>query len=119
MTTRNKIRPLLLALTFAACAAIAVEFAPEMARAQGAQFPAQSGQILKTHFEVVAMQYQALQVRSLTNPRELHTFAYSPELRPQMQKVQSAGGYKYGDKVTVWYRQGTEVALKIKGKPSK
>jgi hypothetical protein len=36
-----------------------------------------------------------------------------------MQKVQSAGGYKYGDKVTVWYRAGADVALKVKGKPSK
>jgi len=36
-----------------------------------------------------------------------------------MQKVQSAGGYKYGDKVTVWYRVGADVALKVRGKPSK
>ena len=62
---------------------------------------------------------QSLEVRSVSNPREVHTFTYSPELRPQMLTVQSAGGYQYGDKVVVWYRQGADVALKIKGKPSK
>ncbi len=36
-----------------------------------------------------------------------------------MQKVFNAGGYKYGDEVVIWYQQGTDVALKIKGKPSK
>jgi len=35
-----------------------------------------------------------------------------------MQRIFNAGGYQYGDKVTVWYRSGTDVALKIKGKPS-
>jgi hypothetical protein len=33
--------------------------------------------------------------------------------------VLNAGGYQYGDKVVVWYQQGSNVALKIKGKPSK
>lgn len=66
------------------------------------------------------MRYQSLQVRSLTNPRELHTFTYSPELLPKMQKLQDKGsGYQYGDKVTVWYRQNPDVALKVTGKPSK
>jgi hypothetical protein len=118
LTTRNKIRALLLAVSFALAAAIAPGFLPQVALAQSSS-PATSGQIIKTRFEVVSMQYQSLQVRSLTNPRELHTFTYSPELRPKMQKVQSAGGYRYGDKITVWYRQNADVALKVKGKPSK
>jgi hypothetical protein len=50
--------------------------------------------------------------------RELHTFTYSPEIRDQMQSIFNAGGYQYGDKVVVWYRQAGNVALKIKGKPS-
>jgi hypothetical protein len=36
-----------------------------------------------------------------------------------MQNIFNAGGYQYGDKVEVWYRRGENVALKIKGKPSK
>jgi hypothetical protein len=115
---RNKIRALFLAAAFALSGAFLAGFAPETARAQ-APSPTQSGKIVKTQFEVVAMLYQSLQVRSLSNQSELHTFTYSSAIRPQMQKVQSAGGYKYGDKVTVWYHEGADVALKIKGKPSK
>lgn len=51
--------------------------------------------------------------------REIHTFTYSPSLHEKMQEIFNAGGYQYGDKVVVWYRQGTTVALNIKGKPSK
>lgn len=65
------------------------------------------------------MLYQSIQVRSLAGMRDFHTFTYSPGIRDKMQKVFNAGGYKYGDEVVIWYRQGTDVALKIKGKPSK
>jgi hypothetical protein len=65
------------------------------------------------------MLYQSLQVRSFADVHTLHTFTYSPEIRDKMQKVFNAGGYQYGDKVVIWYRQGSEIALNIKGKPSK
>jgi len=120
LKTRNKIRALLFATLIALSGAIVAGLAPEAAFAQNSSPAAQSGKIIKTRFEVVSMQYQSLQVRSLSNQRELHTFTYSPAVRPKMQKLQSAGGgYKYGDKVTVWYRAGADVALKVKGKPSK
>jgi len=94
-------------------------FAPE-ASARSAPAPApQSQKIIKTHFVVEHTLYQSLQVRSVVDMRELHTFTYSAQIRDKMQKVLNAGGYQYGDKVTVWYRSGTDVALKIKGKPSK
>ena len=32
------------------------------------------------------MMYQSIQVRSLADPRELHTFTYSPAIRDKMQK---------------------------------
>ena len=51
--------------------------------------------------------------------REIHTFTYSPQIRGKMQNIINAGGYQYGDKVVVWYRRGGDVAVKIKGKPSK
>jgi hypothetical protein len=118
LTTRNKIRALVLAASFALSGAIAV--APAVANAQNAAPTAPEPRpIIKAKFEVISMLSQALQVRSLTNARDVHTFTYANELRPQMLKVQSAGGYQYGDKVVVWYREGTDVALKIKGKPSK
>jgi hypothetical protein len=74
---------------------------------------------LKTQFEVVRMSSTSIQVRSLTNSYTLITFTYSAAIQDKMQTLSDAGGYQYGDKVTIWYLPGTEVALKIKGKPSK
>jgi membrane-bound inhibitor of C-type lysozyme len=118
--TRTKIRAIALAASVALSGAITAAVAPAVANAQNAApAPPEHGTIIKAKFEVISMLSQALQVRSLTNPRDVHTFTYTNELRPQMLKVQSAGGYKYGDKVVVWYREGTDVAVKIKGTPSK
>ena len=116
--TRDRIRALLLAACVALFGAMVAGFSPTVALAQNTAAP-ESGAIIKAKFEVVAMLAQSLEVRSLSSPGEIHTFTYSAEVRPQMLKVQSAGGYRYGDKVEVWYRKGADVALKIKGKPSK
>jgi len=117
--TRNKKQAVWLAAGLVLCGAVLASFAP-VASAQGAQATApQSQKIIKTQFVVLHMLYQSLQVRGLADFREIHTFTYSPDIRDKMQSVYNAGGYQYGDKVVVWYRQGTTVALKIKGKPSK
>jgi len=83
--------------------------------------PAQTSQskLLKARFEVLHMLPNSIQVRSLVNGLEIHTFAYSDQIRANMQKVFDQGGYQYGDKIEIWYQPGTEVALKIKGTPSK
>jgi hypothetical protein len=73
----------------------------------------------KTRFEVLHMMTTAIQVRSLVNGMEIHTFTYSDQIRDAMQKLLDQGGYQYGDKVVIQYQAGTEIALKIKGKPSK
>jgi hypothetical protein len=117
--TRNKTHALFLAAAFALCSALLAGSAPE-ARAQNAPALApQTQKIIKVRFEVLHMLYQSMQVRSLLDMREIHTFAYSPQIRDKMQNIFNAGGYQYGDKVDVWYRSGEEIALKIKGKPSK
>jgi hypothetical protein len=96
-----------------------LSYAPQ-AGAQGVPSSTpQTAKVIKTQFEVLHMLYQSLQVRSLADMRELHTFTYAPALRDKMQAIFNAGGYQYGDKVVVWYRQGTAIALNIKGKPSK
>ena len=74
---------------------------------------------LKGRFEVLHMLTSAIQVRSSANNLELHTFTYSDAIRGNMQKFFDKGGYQYGDKVEIWYLPGKDVALKIKGKPSK
>lgn len=73
----------------------------------------------KTRFEVLHMMTTGIQVRSLDNGLEIHTFTYSDQIRDPMRKLLDQGGYQYGDKVEIQYQPGTEVALKIKGKPSK
>lgn len=117
--TSNKTHALALAAALVLGGAFLAGSAPKTA-ARSLPAPApQSQKIIKTHFVVEHTLYQALQVRSPVNIYELHTFTYSPQIRDQMQKIFNAGGYQYGDKVTVWYHSGTDVALKIKGKPSK
>ncbi len=117
--TRNKIHALLLAAALVLCGVALAASAPA-AGAQGAASTApQTRQIVKTQFAVQQMLYQSIEVRGLDNMREVHTFTYAPAIRDKMQKLLKAGGYKYGDKIVVWYQQGADVALKIKGKPSK
>jgi hypothetical protein len=74
---------------------------------------------VKSRFQVLRMMTTAIQVQSVADEREIHTFAYSDQIRDQMRNLLDQGGYQYGDKVVIEYRPGTEVALKIKGKPSK
>ena len=117
--TRNRSYALFLAAAIVLCGVVMASSAPE-ASAQGSPSPApESEKIVKARFEVLHMLYQSIQVRSLVDMRELHTFTYSPEIRDQMQNIFNAGGYQYGDKVIVWYKRGEDVAFKIQGKPSK
>ncbi len=117
--TGNKTRAFLLAATFAICGSLLSASAPQ-AKAQSLSAPApQSQKIIKVRYEVLHMLYQSMQVRSLLDVREIHTFSYSPQIRDKMQNIFNAGGYQYGDKVVVWYRSGEDIALNIKGKPSK
>lgn len=113
--TGNKAHAFWIAAALILCALGVASFAP----GASAQSNAPSQKIIKTHFVVVRMSPQLLQVRSVTNERELHTFTYAPALRSQMQDIINAGGYQYGDKVTIWHKAGGDVAFKIKGKPSK
>ena len=117
--TRNKTHAFSLAAGLVLCGVVLASSAP-VASAQSAPTAApQSQKVIKTHFVVLHMLYQSLQVRSLVDMREIHTFTYSPQIRGKMQNIINAGGYQYGDKVVVWYRRGEDVAFRIKGKPSK
>jgi hypothetical protein len=117
--TQNKTYVLLSAAALLICLVVAASFTPE-ASAQSVPAPAsQSEKPIKARFEVLHMLYQSLQVRSLADMREIHTFTYTPAIRDKMQSIFNAGGYQYGDKVVVWYKRGGDVAYKIKGKPSK
>ena len=79
----------------------------------------QEVKLAKTRFEVLHMMATGIQVRSLVNGLEIHTFTYSDQIHDEMLRLIDQGGYQYGDKIEIQYQPGTEVALKIKGKPSK
>jgi hypothetical protein len=83
--------------------------------------PAQAPQAkpTKARFQVLHMMINAIQVQSLADQREIHTFLYSDRIRGQMQNLFNQGGYQYGDKVEILYQPGSEIAVNIKGKPSK
>jgi len=61
----------------------------------------------------------SITVRSLENERVVRTFRLTDELQEKMQQIIDRGGYQYGDKVEIHHGEGSDVALKIKGKPSK
>ena len=81
--------------------------------------PAPAEKSIKARFEVLHMMINAVQVRSLADEREIHTFIYSDQIRDRMQNMFNNGGYQYGDRVEIRYMHGSDVALNIKGKPSK
>jgi len=67
---------------------------------------------------VVHADGHSIVVREQGNDLALHTFTYSDNLQNAMQQISQAGGYQFGDKVKILYKQGQTVALRIKGKPS-
>ncbi len=69
--------------------------------------------------EVIHATPAQITVRSRENERVIRTFTYSPKVHEQMQKLSDRGGYQSGDKVEVQHEAGSNVALRIKGKPSK
>ena len=74
---------------------------------------------VKTRFQVLHMFIDTIQVRSLVNGLEIHTFTYSDQIRAGMQSAFEQGAYHYGDVITIWYLPRTDIALKINGTPSK
>jgi hypothetical protein len=58
-------------------------------------------------------------VKALGNDMALQTFSLSADAAAKMQQIIDKGGYQYGDRVTVIYNSVNQVALKIKGKPSR
>jgi len=75
--------------------------------------------IVRFQGQVMNASPAAITVRSRENERVLRTFTYSPKVRDQMQKLLGRGGYQYGDKVEIQHEAGSDVALRIKGKPSR
>ena len=69
--------------------------------------------------EVLSSTVQSITVRGGENERQVRTFTYGPEIRDKMQELFGRGGYQYGDKITIESQPNSDVALSIKGRPSK
>jgi hypothetical protein len=134
MQNKNKIRAVVRTAIFAGvivCAIAASSVfaatqvgpgAPKSPNAPATDKPPTTGTTakpLKFSGIVVTANVGAIQVRDPKNPAHPMSFSYSPAVRDQMVKILTAGGFQYGDKVTITYATGTTVALKLQGKPSK
>ena len=75
--------------------------------------------IVKFQGYVVSANTVQITVRASGNDMALQTFALDKHAAVQMQQTIDKGGYQYGDKVTVIYNAANQVAVKIKGKPSR
>ena len=75
--------------------------------------------ILKFEGFVMNASTAQITVRAVGNDLALQTFALSPNASARMQQTIDKGGYQYGDRVTVIYNSANQVALRVKGKPSK
>ena len=103
-------------------AALALAAAPVCAQVETGKpikLKAPKKKIEKFKAEVLSMTNVQIIVRSTENERVIRTFTYTPEVRDKMQQIIDKGGYQHGDKVEIHHEAGTDVALKIKGKPSK
>jgi hypothetical protein len=58
-------------------------------------------------------------VRAKGSDMTLQTFTLSPDASARMQQIVDRGGYQYGDRVTIIYNTANQMALKIKGRPSR
>jgi len=58
-------------------------------------------------------------VRAKGSDMTLQTFTLSPDASARMQQIVDRGGYQYGDRVTIIYNTANQMALKIRGRPSR
>lgn len=73
---------------------------------------------IKLKAEVLSVTRTSITVRDLENTNWVRTFTFSEKLAPKMtRQIDADRAYQHGDRVVIVFLEGTEVALKIKGKP--
>jgi hypothetical protein len=112
----SSIRAVLLGM---ALALAATSVSAQVETGKPIQLKAPKKKIAKFKGEVLSMTYVQIIVRSRDNERVIRTFTYTPEMREKMQQIIDRGGYQHGDRVEIQHEPGSDVALKITGKPSK
>ncbi len=114
---RSSIRAALLAA--AALAAGAISLGAQLDTSKPIPIKASKPKMVRFQGEVMNANSVQITVRSRENERAIQTFTYAPKVREQMQKILDRGGYQYGDRVEIQHQAGSDVALRIRGKPSK
>ena len=102
--------------------AAAFTLAAAPARAQSSPIVVKQPKVKTQKFKGQVIHANRLQitVRSAANDRVIRTFQLSSELQEKMREnIDRGRGYQNGDKVEIHYAEGSDVAVKIKGKPSK
>jgi len=69
--------------------------------------------------QVLSSNSESMVVRGGANLMLVRTYNFSPSVHAKMLQIIAHGGYRYGDKVEIESETGSNVALNIKGKPSK
>jgi lipopolysaccharide export system protein LptA len=69
--------------------------------------------------QVVHFSATQMTVQSTENTYFVRTFKFSGKVAEQMQKIADRGGFQPGDTVEVHFEPGSDVAVRVKGKPSK
>src|SRR5579863_1611955 len=105
-------------------AAVSLASRPAEAQVQMSQpvvvkSPKPSTKLLKYKGTVISANSGTIILRNPNNPQQSQSFGYSPQVRDQMVKILTKGGFQYGDKVTVEHAPGSDIAQRMHGKPSK
>ncbi len=106
-------------LAAAALLAAAVPLRAQVDTSKPIRVKESKAKLVRFQGEVMNATSVQITVRSRENERVIRTFTYSPKVHEQMQKLIDRGGYQYGDKVDIQHEAGSNVAVRIKGKPSK
>ena len=116
MITSSSIRAVLLGT---AMALLATGVSAQVRTEQPIKLKTPKKKIERFKGEVLSMNSVQIIVRSQANERVIQTFSFTPELREKMQQIIDQGGYQHGDRVEIHHEPGSNVAIKIKGKPSR
>jgi len=106
-------------LVAAVMAATALAFGAQVDTGKPIRLKSPKPRMMSFKGEVLYANIVQIAVRSREDMRVVRTFTYAPKVKEQMQKLIDRGGYEPGDRVTIQYQAGSDVALKIQGKPSK
>lgn len=116
--TLSKLRTLLL-LALAALFVPALTHAQDVETGKPIRLKAPKPKVEKFRGEVLAATSVQMIVRSTENEKVVRTFTYTPKVKEQIDKLVNENRlYQVGDRVEIRHEAGSDVAIKIKGKPS-